>query len=63
MWDLSSPTRNKTLNPCSESVEYKPLDHQGSPSVTFRERETLLYLSELLRKRWEDGPWLILEKA
>ena len=64
MWDLSSPTRDKTLTPCSGSVEYKPLDHQGSPFVTFQERERdLLYLSELLCKKLEDGPGLIPEKA
>ena len=64
MWDLSSPTRDKTLTPCSGSVEYKPLDHQGNPFVTFRERERdLLHLSELLCKKLEDGPGLIPEKA
>ena len=29
--DLSSPTRDQTLIPCSGSTESKPLDHQGRP--------------------------------
>ena len=31
MWDLSSPTRDRTRVPCSGSAESQPLDHQGSP--------------------------------
>lgn len=31
MWDLSTPTRDWTLNPCSGSMESYPLDLQGSP--------------------------------
>ena len=34
-WDHSSPARDRTLVPCSGSVESQPLDHQGSPIVLF----------------------------
>ena len=30
MWDLSFLTRDRTHVPCSGSMEYQPLDHQGS---------------------------------
>jgi len=33
MWDLSSPTRDWTQAPCIGSLEFQPLDHQGSPSL------------------------------
>ena len=33
--DLSSPTRDQTLIPCSGSTESKPLDHQGSFHASF----------------------------
>ena len=33
MQDLSSPTRDQTRAPCSESVESQPLDCQGIPDV------------------------------
>ena len=33
--DLSSPTRGGTQAPCSGSLESKPLDHQGIPSLVF----------------------------
>ena len=32
MWDLSSPTRDRTWAPCIGSTEFYPLDHHGSPS-------------------------------
>ena len=35
MWDLSSPTRDRTLALGSESVESQPLDRQGIPSSGF----------------------------
>ena len=31
MWDLSSPTRDRTRAPCSGSAESQPLDCQGIP--------------------------------
>ena len=34
MWDLSSPTRDRTrpgIAPSRGSMEFEPLDHQGSP--------------------------------
>ena len=33
MWDLSSLMRDRTLAPCSGSMESSPLDLQGSPRV------------------------------
>ena len=30
--DLSSPTQGGTQAPCVESMEFQPLDHQGSPT-------------------------------
>ena len=33
MWDLSSPTRDRTLVPCNGSMESQPLDFQGSQSL------------------------------
>ena len=33
MWNLSSPTRDHTCDPCIGSTEYWPLDHQRSPRV------------------------------
>ena len=35
MWDLSSPTRDGTHNPCSGSWACQPPDLQGSPSFCF----------------------------
>ena len=32
MWDLSSPTRDRTCAPCSGSMKSQPLDGQGSPT-------------------------------
>ena len=34
-WDLGSLTRHQTRGPCSESMESKPLDHQGSLSIGY----------------------------
>ena len=33
MWDLSSPTRDRTQAPCIGGSESQPLDRQGSPSL------------------------------
>ena len=32
LWDLSSLTRDQTFTPCNRNTEFKPLNHQGSPS-------------------------------
>ena len=32
LWDLSSLTRDQTFAPCNRNTEFKPLNHQGSPS-------------------------------
>ena len=43
MWDLSSPTRDRTHTPCLGSVESQPLDHQGSPlSVFYSARKEMI---------------------
>ena len=34
-WDLSSPTRDQTWDPVSESTKSYPLDHQGSLDLSF----------------------------
>ena len=34
MWELSSPTRDQTLAPCSGSLESEPPDHQRIPCLT-----------------------------
>ena len=33
LWDLSSPTRDRTQALGSESAEFQPLDHQGIPWI------------------------------
>ena len=35
MWDLSSPTRDRTLTPCIGSAKACPLEHQRSPHSFF----------------------------
>lgn len=35
MQDLISMTRDQTRTPCSESSKCQPLDHRGSPPVSF----------------------------
>ena len=35
MWDLSSPTRDQTLTPCTGSTESYPLDRQGCPECIY----------------------------
>ena len=44
MWDLSSSTRDQTCAPALE-VQFKPLDHQGSPWIHFKEKNILLTLA------------------
>ena len=41
--NLSSPTRNQTLAPCSGSTESWPLDHQGIPWLFFLKHCKLLF--------------------
>ena len=31
IWNLSSPTQDRTQAPCIGSTESEPLDHQGGP--------------------------------
>ena len=42
IWDLSSPTRDRTLTPCTGSAESQPLDHQGSPLLYYYTCESQL---------------------
>ena len=46
MWDLNSPTRDRTHAPCSASTESYPLDRQGSPP------KIIFNLNCLLIRRW-----------
>ena len=69
IWDLSSPTKDRTHASCIGSVESKPLDCQGSPETSFYWNQWSLSLlisfrlwvwwweSEALFPllRWEDG--------
>ena len=61
MWDLSSPTRDRTRAPCSGSAESWPLDHQGSPHVLFWCQKNMwnAYII-ILNGISKDYPWSML---
>ena len=50
MWDLISPTRDRTLTPCIRSMESQPLDWQGSPKEWYE----MKIMSLPLKETW---PW------
>ena len=50
----SSLTRDRTWDPCIGSVEYKPLDHQGSAQPWILNPNRVPWLAEVFRG-WPEG--------
>ena len=59
IWDLSSPTRDRTHAPCSGSPEFQPLDRQGSPTASsFITRIQIFLFYAKVSVFWLEREWV-----